>query len=200
MVTFRQTLFTMTTSNTLFLLFACLLTAIPLSAQEGANAQPTEEIGLRLTNLQDFNLIYKKELKNGNFRRLRFAAANVGLTVVQNTEAVILNAGLSAAIGWEKRVAIADKLVFHHGWEPGISLGFIATENFNQLTVSPFVGYVLGFQLAVSDRFMLGLEVTPSARVTYATPSDGVASVFQANVGFNTSAVGLTATYRFTRN
>ena len=67
MVTFRQTLFTMTTFKTFLLLFTCLLATIPLSAQDGANARPMEEIGLRLTNLQDFNLIYKKELDNGNF-------------------------------------------------------------------------------------------------------------------------------------
>ena len=189
----------MTTSNSVFLFLAFFLLGANLSAQEANSTSQTEEIGLRLTNLQDFGLIYKKELESGTFRRLRFAGANVGLTLIQGSGTAVFNAGIFAAIGWEKRIPVADKLVFHHGWEPGIVLSLIATENFNQLTVSPFVGYVLGFQLAVSERFLLGLEVIPSAQLMYTSANDANVGIFQANVGFNTGAVGLTGTYRFTR-
>lgn len=98
----------MNTSNSVFLFLAFFLLGTSVLAQE-TNATPrTEEIGLRLTNLQDFGLIHKKELENGTFRRLRLAGANVGLTLVQGSGTAIFNAGIFAAIGWEKRIPVAD--------------------------------------------------------------------------------------------
>lgn len=103
------------------------------------------------------------------------------------------------AIGKEKRVPVSSKLVFHHGWEPGFAFSLITESRFTSLTVNPFIGYVIGFQLAASDRFTLGLEVIPTASFSFTVPNQGLANSFSANVGFNTSAVGLTGTYRFVR-
>lgn len=182
-----------------YLLLAFFFASFNLSAQEESPARLAEEIGVRLISLQDFDLIYKKELKNGNYRRIRLASINFGLSSTDNTQTVLFSAGVAVAIGCEKRVAVADKLVFHHGWEPGIALGFTTVEDFNQLMVNPFIGYVLGFQLSVSESFTLGLEVTPSAQVSYSVRNSRFSNSFRANVGFNSGAVGLTATYRFTR-
>lgn len=160
-----------------------------------------EEIGLRLSSFENFDFIYKKELSQEVYRRVRFLTTN--LQFVTANERALVNFNVGAAIGKEKRVRLAEKLKFHHGLEPGVIIGLSNFQDNNftgrtNVSINPFLGYVLGFQLAVSDRFVLGIETIPSVGVGL-NVIQGEGSSFRFNAGFNSNAIALTGVYRFIR-
>jgi len=183
-------------------IYALVLFLIALnSAVFAQNSRGPEEIGLRFSSVENFDFIYKKELATDVYRRVRFLTANLQFSTVN--ERTFVNFNVGAAIGKEKRVRLTEKLKFHHGWEPGL---FIGVSNFQDnnffgrtnITINPFIGYVLGFQLAVSNRFVLGIETIPTANILLNTAQVGGNS-FQFSAGFNSNIIALTGVYRFIR-
>ncbi|MFT4686017.1 MAG: hypothetical protein ACJATN_002005 [Neolewinella sp.] len=191
----------MNTFNYLFCFLFCFLFGAGVSAQEASSTRLPEEIGLRLVSLQDFDFIYKKQLDDGSYGRIRLLSANASLSVIQDVS--VVGFGGAVALGREKWVPVAENFIFHYGWEPGLALNVISagasSNNIFEMTINPFIGYVLGFQLAVSEGFTLGLEVIPSFSLAYSVRGSGLPNSLAASVGFNSRAVGLTAVYCFTR-
>jgi len=181
-------------------LLMLLLVAVSSAALAQTSRGP-EEIGLRLNSFEDFDFIYKKELSTEVYRRVRLLSASIQFASVDQQTLFGFNVG--AAIGREKRVKLTDKLKFHHGFEPGAELGLSNSQNNNFggstiVTLTPFLGYVLGFQLAISDRFTLGMESIPTIRAQLNLVRDQP-GIFNLNAGFNSNAIALTGVYRFIR-
>ena len=155
-------------------------------------AQDTRELGLRLTGLEDFDLIYKKSLTEDTYRRYRFFTGRLSFVNVDGSSVATFNAG--ASIGRETRRAIAERVQFVRGPEFFVSLGLTGTDDDFLATIQPGIGYVLGFNYLISDRFFLGIESIPSISFLY---GNGEARVISFNAGFSSQAVALTAVYRF---
>lgn len=179
---------------------AFFLIAISSTAFAQTSRGP-EEIGLRLSTFENFDFIYKKELSQEVYRRVRFLSTNLQFFTVN--EQTLVNFNVGAAIGKEKRVRLTEKLKFHHGLEPGVIIGLSNFQDNNftgrtNFSINPFLGYVLGFQLAVSDRFLLGIETIPSVNIGLNVVQGGGSS-FRFNAGFDSNAIALTGVYRFIR-
>ncbi len=173
------------------LLLFCVVSAASLSAQETAR---TRELGLRLTGTDDFGFIYKKRLTDDRFRRYRFFSGQLGFTSIDGRNVGNLNVG--AAIGKEQRTQVADRLDFIRGFEPFLSLSVQSTVDVFLASITPGIGYVLGFQYNFAERFYLSIESIPSVSLTY---GNGDVQLVSFNAGFNSNAVALTGAYRFYR-
>lgn len=174
-----------------------------LAAQETttATAAANHEIGLRLTGLTNFGMIYKKQLAPLKYRRVRLASAGLGFRSL-GTDRNETNFGVNVAIGTERRAQLGGNFFFHHGPEPFGGINWVrsaaGSSSLNTLSVNAGLGYVLGFQAVVSERITIGLETIPSVQLSYTavTNSNGL---FGFMAGFDANAVALTATYSFVR-
>jgi hypothetical protein len=104
------------------------------------------------------------------------------------------------AFGTEKRKPIADKLSFIHGWDFSFSFAYSNarsnTGRNNQILLNPAIGYVLGFQLDISDSFALSAEVIPSIRSSIAL-YDYTTNQYQFAADLNSNGTALSLMYRF---
>ena len=178
------------------LFFLCLSSAAPAVAQDTATTTPEiKEIGLLLTGLTDFGFIYKSQVSADRFWRARLASFNFSVAGAGNGQTVS-NVAVGLAVGVERRRRVSGRFFFHHGPEPRASLVGQLRSGGSQYRIGLGLGYVLGFQLAVSDRFVVGLETIPGLDLTY-TLSARRPNLLGLNAGFSTNAVALTGTYRF---
>jgi hypothetical protein len=199
----------------LFPLSFILLFATSSTAQQTTN----HELGLRMGGLTDFDFIYKKQ--TGENRYLRYQIGNVQIQYensdilreypdfgeVEEISRSSVNSSIGFGLGFEKRRSIRDKLMLIHGWIPSVSLDFSQdTENgekVDQRFIAGLgIGYILGFQMPLSDRFQISIETIPSLFVEYEnleyeragpTNQDDV----NADLGFNANFVSLSVMYRF---
>lgn len=137
----------------LILILSLTIGSFSLHAQEIVNSH-NKEVGLRITSFNSFGLLYKKKIKENKWRRFRAAAADI----IYNSDNEIFTFALSASIGTEKRKNIANQLEFLHGWETELGISLSSEEDYG---ISATIGYVLGLQHHVSDRFVISLETIP---------------------------------------
>lgn len=161
-----------------------------------AQAQQNYEVGLRATSINNIGLILKKERSNGDFMRYRLAFGNLNFNFVDNAQFVNLNLG--AAIGFERRKVLNERLDFLFGPEPFISLALVAGNGTIATTtsLSAGLGYVVGLNYFLSQRFRVGLEVTP--RASFSLNSIGNVTTTQFGVGFSSSSFAVVGVYYFT--
>lgn len=153
-----------------------------LQAQETSD----KEIGLRLANIRDFNLIYKSQLNSGKYLRLR--TANTTFSI--NDLSTQISAGIN--IGVEKRKQIFGKPELIFGPEFGIFYSGTWLEGLSGFNFfSATIGYIIGIQHPISDYFNIGIELIPNVGATFNT---GATATIRG--GFNFTTVGLFATYR----
>ena len=171
----------------LLLLFALFAAAI-LPAQS-----LSKELGIRFTGLDNYNLLYKKELAPDVYRRFNFAASNLQF-IAASESAAVFNVNFSVGIGKEQRRRIGERLVFARGWQPSFGIGLTNANDAVLLTLAPGIGYLLGFNYQVSDRFYFGIEAIPSATLGLTV---GEITVLNFRAGFSSGGVGLTGVYRF---
>lgn len=170
----------------------------PLASQATVET-PWREIGLRTTNLETFGLIYKRQTDRQDvYRRIRVAVADLSASFT-NQNASSGNLFISLAMGQERRVAVGERLLFHHGLEPFVSLSS-QTRGINGVSSSGVnftvgLGYVLGVQLPVGQNVMLGVEIIPSASLSYA--GNAGFRQFTLQAGFSSLRPAATAAYRF---
>lgn len=183
----------------------CTLT---LSAQSSSDkvtdaaaisAAHPHEIGIRffgLDGLKNFNLIYKKQLKSGNFFRVRLANLNFDYRngERQNGSSLI---GAQAFVGLEKRKAIKNNLYFIHGFQAGLSISYSAQSDINRFDFSPSIGYLLGLHYDLSSRFYVNLETIPSLYSNFNVIDGNLKKDFTLGGGFNSNSVNFTLAYRF---
>jgi hypothetical protein len=185
-----------------------LLTITILLFSSGLNAQTanSREIGLRLWGLNDFDFIYKKQLSDNSYRRLRVALANVGFGITDEVNNYSIRAGV--AWGKEHRRPVAEDLLWVHGWEPRFSFGFEmlsyrdeglpgVDQDTWELSVNPGIGYVLGFQYNVSDRFYVSLESIPSFGLNFTSQKGDALNSLGVGANFSFASVALTLAYSF---
>ncbi len=191
-----------------------LLLATTTSAQE----QQVHEIGLRMGGLNSFGFIYKKQTDENRYRRYRIGSfsaqydrSNTSLNTPEEDELADREVDLSFGfgMGFEKRRRITDKLVFIHGWAPQISTRFLEinreVNDENRPELSRFdasfsIGYILGFQMPLSDHFQVSIETIPSLGFTYIRSkrkNESTINYYNTDLGFNANFVSLSVMYRF---
>ena len=181
-----------------------LVGALIFSVNTNAQDQQQHEIGLRLSGLQDFDFIYKKQKAENKWKRYRFAFVNAGYNSSFSND--LISFGFGVGIGVEKRKSLNKNLFFIHGWEPRISLGYRqykSNEPNNpnpkrtNFDLRPGIGYVLGFHYQVSDKFHINLEAIPSINANFSFDNDDVKDDFSIDAGFNSNAIAVSLIYRF---
>ncbi|NJC26908.1 hypothetical protein [Neolewinella antarctica] len=170
--------------------FALLFMLTPLTAQSDIR-----EVGVRFNNFDNFNLLLKKQIDENTYRRYGLLLANVNLLVGEN-DVRAAQFEVSASIGKERRRDIGNDIQFVTGWQPSIGLGLTASESVTCVSVTPGIGYLLGFQYNISDNFYVAVEAIPSVNFAL-TVGDIAAARLQA--GISTAGVGITAVYRFVK-
>lgn len=185
----------------------CLL-SFSLFAQE---ATP-REIGVRINSLNNFGMIYKKQLRENTYRRYRLAFGDLTANFRKGYNQFGFSVG--GAVGREKRRPITDRLQFIYGTEfltslgiNSVSSGSVTVDNGNggtttiygnkviAVTPSVGIGLVLGAQYNLNPRWYVSAELIPS--VTASGTFGNGTSIIGIHAGFNSSSAGLTAAYRF---
>jgi hypothetical protein len=135
------------------------------------------EVGLKLKGFSDFDFIYKKQKSEHLYKRINVGFGNLALGGISGNSIFILEAGLG--IGNERRKEIADKLDFIRGWQyllsGSISNGSLQMNNggFNinvtggAVAITPGMGYLLGLNYRMNERFSFGLEFIPSLNASF---------------------------------
>ena len=173
------------------LLFISLACSSTLEAQSDHN----REIGIRFSDFTNFGILYKKKKEENKFRRIRLGLANVAFDSNQGRQNFSLSS--SVAIGIEKRKAISERFHFITGTEFLGSLNVSLNQNSANVLVIPGVGFVLGFQYAISDRFYVSLETIPSVNVRFGFDEDGFQEDLKVTAGFSSRAAALNLVYQF---
>ncbi|GAB3766424.1 hypothetical protein GCM10028817_49830 [Spirosoma pomorum] len=188
------------------------LTGLLLTSTLFAQDAPNREIGLRISDLSSFGLVYKKQISENTYRRYRLAFGNLSANFIQNNTLIGFSVG--GAAGKEKRRTISDKLQFIYGTELIASLS-LNSSNTGTLTISDGnggsttykgssllivtpsigVGFVLGAQYNLNPRWYVSAELIPSITASGSFGSGAALYSFQA--GFNSSSAGITGAYRF---
>lgn len=166
------------------ILSICLLALILLGCSYDIQGQTSHELGVRFSNFRDFSAIYKKELKENRFLRIRNVSSALDYSGV--SERTGLNIG--GALGYELRTPINTKDHFVHGPELGVSFRFAEdtpTNNYFRLS------YLFGLNHQVGENLKLGIEFTPSIIMS------GIKENFDYDLLLNLSTVGITALYSF---
>ena len=159
-------------------------------AQDSTKVFSKYELGLSLVNLNDFGLMYKKHRKNNSFFRLSLASMNYSL--INRSEDLIHNFSSSITIGREKRKEIHDNLYLVRGWD--FLGGISSTAGVHNFGLG--VGYVLGLQYNLNQKFALGLEATPSITGNIFVRDYDI-ELSALSLGFNTNSVRLLMLYKF---
>lgn len=172
-----------------------------------ANSQ-THEIGLRGNGLENFDLFYKKQRHENRFLRVRFGSLQ--LNYQEDSRSIDSQIGLGAAVGFERRHRLDERLQFFHGFEPQISLDFArssitspnAARHLHTDRVGLFLGYVVGFKFSLTPDIYLAAETIPSVgglvqrvRGDSGTPDNRVRLDLRA--GVNSGATAISIMYRF---
>lgn len=199
-----------------------LMALIPCLRMQGQNDLQKHELGIRMTSLNNFDFIYKKHRFDEKY--LRFSSANISISnnALENTtfnQFQLPNisdtrnsfySSIGFSIGWENRKSISNELWFVHGFEPGIALAFsiedqaeIQSQTSNtSFNISPYLGYILGFQYNLSDKLYIGIESIPQiySSIRYRKSDTGASRQEITNgVIFNFSTLGLNFVYRFSK-
>lgn len=169
---------------------------ITIQAQEITPNNTTAELGLRLTSLQDFGFVYKKQKKPNQYSRHRLVVANIALENISN-ENSRFSFGIGYAVGKEKRQSLGEKVQFIHGIEPAFNLSLASQGNLSRLVLQPAIGYVVGFQLDVSNSFYINIETVPALRANLNFNEGNRADTYNLLAGFSSEAIALTLAYRF---
>ncbi len=178
---------------TVFLLCFC-----NLSAQDKNTVEPPfRELGVRFSGFDDFNLFYKKGVSENVVIRHRLLFGSVAFNSNRND----IDLAFGYAVGKEKRKSIANNLYFIHGLEYGFSFSYSSSElnlgnRLRNFFLTHRLGYVLGFQLDVSNKVAISAEVIPTLGGTFAIMSNAD-NQFLLDLGINTNATALSVMYRF---
>ncbi|NBC08968.1 MAG: hypothetical protein GVY26_17390 [Bacteroidetes bacterium] len=180
--------------KTIYITFFLLFSICFFAQSQSVDSSMWREMGLRLSSVDDFVFIYKKQLEENRFKRFRFAFSNIGFRTFENIDNTF-SLSIGGAIGWEKRKQIAEKVQFIHGWEPALRIFLDDNANGTGLLFRTSIGYVLGFQLMVSEHFYAALETIPSLSTDIGVGLRD--DEFAVNAGFSSNSIALTLVYRF---
>ena len=95
-------------------------------AQTNDREDPKREIGVRMSSLQNFDFMYKKQKKENKYSRIRLMSFDVTLMDSSNS---INSMFLAAAFGREKRIPVTKRISLVKGWELIGALSANQTDN-----------------------------------------------------------------------
>ena len=181
---------------TCFLFLLCC--GLPLVAQDAPPSLSQREIGLRLSGLNTFGFIYKRQVSDFQYRRVRVASGALSVRSGGN-----IGLDFNVAFGKEKRQPLGSDFFFHHGAEPFLGAAINGREQRgSRVTIFQLtggLGYVVGFQKYLSDELTIGIESIPAVSLAYSANNVASGSDILFQAGFNANAVALTITYAFLR-
>lgn len=171
----------------------CIVVLPTLSTAQQTTEEPTinREIGLRLSNFDNFGAIYKKELSENRYFRVSAAVFNFNLNLVESGTS---NINLYLSSGIEKRRNIGEKFNFIHGINFNGGINFQGNTEASITQISLGAGYLLGFIYDLNDHFYIGLETIPSINV--GLTSSGDSNYLFVSGGFNSTSNALTLVYK----
>ena len=177
------------TTTSLFLLF--YLVTLGLFAQN--DTPKPREIGIRLSGLNDFDFIYKKQKAENKYTRLRLISGNFSIADFENFNSSF---SLGLTYGKETRIYLKDNFSFVKGWEIIGSVGSTTAQQQTTFYVSPGLGMVLGFQYDVNENFSLTIETIPILSADLNINSNST-KISNFNLGFNSNSIALGIMYKF---
>ena len=158
---------------------------------------PEHELGIRLANLQDFGVVYKRKKSENKYLRLTLAIAEFRFQSREGSDNDVFSTSLNLGVGIEKRKAINQKLQFIHGFDPALGIGLTTVLDDFQLRLTPSLGYILGFQLNLADNFYINLETRPRLIVSVPIDNTGVQENITVDLGLNSNVVFFSFVYQF---
>lgn len=167
-----------------------------MSISSNVTAQTkTKEIGVKISSLSSFGLLYKIQRTENKFLRLS-ADFNIGSVFATTNESFYTSAGFN--VGFERRAAITDKFQFLHGFMPGVGLRYSTAKVDNvqshKLGGSVNLGYIIGFQYNFAESFFVGIETVPTLGIS----TNNVLDPSTINIGARFRPnVGITFVYQF---
>lgn len=172
----------------LLFIFTLICSVFSLEAQ----TEPKHELGLRLTSLNDFSVIYYKQADENKYHRFRIG--RFGVDAAFGEDNGFFDISLAASYGIEKRREIFENLDFVSG--PEFVLGLFADDITDEgdFSMSLGVGYILGFHWHLSEAFYVGIEHIPGISV-FIPFSEG--DPIQLGLGFNIAAISFKAVHKF---
>ncbi len=172
-----------------------LIATILLSSNMKAQELPTHEIGIQLSNLQGFSLIYKKELETNKLARLQIGTNDfLFLKRKENDKSKQMSINLS--LGREKRRNLNERTDFVHGFIPFVSI-LNRSRNDDRITNATVgIAYLLGIRHEFNDAFYTSLECMPSISGIINKQTD-LEAEFGYNLGFYNNIVNITLAHRF---
>ena len=179
----------------LLLLFSLACTSV--RAQDTlAQTGPAREVGVRVTGLENFAILYKRARTQDRYLRYNFLFGNISVVAGDATD----NVGalsLGGSVTWERRRRLGDRLDLVTGPTPSASAGVVTG---NEVAVYNFgvrFGYLVGVQYYVSERFYVGLDVVPGIGANYTGIGGEQGNLFSFNLGLMNSGAGLSGVVRF---
>ena len=172
------------------LLFLAIIFLFALDASCQSSTQ--QEVGMRFNNFRDFSLVYKKQLKENKYLRLR--SVNTNFAFNTNTT----NVQLGVAAGLEKRRAINPKLEVISGPELALFVGYNNSNVGSSASTTARLSYVIGLNYAVKPNVNIGIEMLPNMSLSSSFARgeyiDGSTNV---NLSMGWSRAALFAVYSF---
>lgn len=167
-----------------------LLTSAISFAQESLE----KEIGIRFSNLDNYDLIFKKKVSENTYRRIRLANVGVNISSRESLDTRYSFTG-SIAAGLEKRKALNNEFNFIYGFEGLLGLSYNRVSGESSGIYRAGIGALIGWNYKLNNHITLGAEIIPS--LTYSTNFGGDPRTHNINANFSTSSASLTATYGF---
>lgn len=172
-----------------------LLSIFFLSTLHAQSAAPAikREIGIRMPGFTDFDFIYKKQKGENKYSRIRLVSTNFS---VSDFDFFTGSFSMGLAYGREKRKPLNNGFSFLRGWELIGKANLITANNSTRLVFTPGVGYVLGFQYDINDKFAVNIETIPSLSADI-NISSRATEVSNLHLGFNSNSIALGVMCKF---
>ena len=176
------------------LLKTIILIVMPLTCIISQENYDNQEVGVRLNTLNNYDLIYKNQISENKYLRLRTVDVNFSVSSREfGSNQYRMGAGI--AIGVERRKALTDRFDFILGYEAIASLNYFKSGDNSTGNYRMGAGCVIGFNYKFTDRINFGVETIPS--ITHSRNFGDTQKIASTNIGFNSADVNLLATYRF---
>lgn len=157
------------------------------------------EVGLSLGDNFNMAFVYKQQKAKNRYISYDVLMTNFGITSTSDSNP-LTNFSTGLSVTFEKRKDIGEKIQFIRGWSPGIAVSvFIVnrdTETSSVTTVSPSLGYRMGFLYQFSENFYASLQGQVVSRLSLQFGDDGE-SITTFRAGFSQQDVNLNLVYRF---
>lgn len=137
-----------------------------------ATAQFTGErhLAIRTNGYNEFNLLYRKQKSDYTFHRMRVGLTDFAMDLNYD-DPIRTHQGVGAAYGIEWREPATNRLSLMHGPEANIFMGWGRTGSakyrHSYVSNGLGIGYVLGAQYEIRDRFFIGVETIPGLSASY---------------------------------